>query len=309
MKKHLLVTTATGAVMAMTAPVQADTYMTVFGGFSHIKDQSATIFQTSGSSSSGTAGLLLTSSSYFHNHGSPTFANHWTATQKYLTSSFNSNWNTTLSADYDFDVGFVIGAAMGWDLKKYPCYSLELEVAYRKNDVDANVQYTKAWASSFEGTKYLQVQTWYHWTKLAGVTKDSNTFGFTTVLATTFDSTASTKAGGYTSNEALSGDLTSWSVMANVWYDFGYRGDIHPYIGGGIGFADVELDLGDVSASDNGFAWQAGVGIGFDLTERTRLNLEYRYFVVPDVELTFDGMDLGIDYEVNEILVGLKFSF
>ena len=307
MKKHLMITTATGAVMAMTVPVQADTYMTIFGGFSHVKDQSATLFQSSSSTSFGTthSTTFFYNSSHLH---SSLLANHYWSTTKFRSSAVTYNWNTTLSADYDFDVGFVIGAAMGWDLKKYPCYSLELEVAYRKNDVGAQVQYTKETSAQGWGSYHTHQRNWYHWTSAAASTKVSNTFSYSaTVFGTTGGS--ATKAGGYTSNEAFSGDLTSWSVMANVWYDFGYKGDIHPYIGGGIGYADVELDLGDINASDGGFAWQAGVGIGFDLTARTRLNLEYRYFVVPDVELTYDGMDLGIDYEVNEILVGLKFGF
>lgn len=86
-------------------------------------------------------------------------------------------------------------------------------------------------------------------------------------------------------------DHSALSVMANVWYDFDVGG-VRPYVGGGIGWADVEVDgnflSGDVPAfsySDDGFAWQAGGGINFDVSPNMQLGVGYRYFQGPEVTL------------------------
>jgi opacity protein-like surface antigen len=111
-------------------------------------------------------------------------------------------------------------------------------------------------------------------------------------------------------SDSDSGELTSFSIMANVWYDFCPDATFHPYIGGGVGWADVELDLSEAgSASYTGFAWQAAVGVGFDVTDNMRLNLEYRWFDVPDAEFNIGGTDMGIDYELQEIIVGMRINF
>lgn len=91
-------------------------------------------------------------------------------------------------------------------------------------------------------------------------------------------------------------DHTSLSVMANAWYDFDVGG-VRPYVGGGVGWADVEVDGnflgGDVPAfkySDDGFAWQVGGGINFQVSPNVQLGLGYRYFSGPEVTLFAPGV-------------------
>jgi len=84
---------------------------------------------------------------------------------------------------------------------------------------------------------------------------------------------------------------SSYSLMANAWYDFSVMG-LNPYVGGGIGwmhsnldgqfkyFSDTPIDL---SESDGGFAWQLGAGLTFDIQPNTKLNIGYRYIQGPDV--------------------------
>jgi outer membrane autotransporter protein len=81
------------------------------------------------------------------------------------------------------------------------------------------------------------------------------------------------------------------SVMANVWYDFAL-GNVRPYIGGGVGWAETELEgafLGGttpaINHSDDGFAWQLGAGVNFDISPNVQLGLGYRYFEGPEVNL------------------------
>lgn len=83
--------------------------------------------------------------------------------------------------------------------------------------------------------------------------------------------------------------------MANLWYDFsaGGTGRLHPYLGAGAGTTNVQLDqVTDSSGftrdgSDNVFAYQAGAGLGYDVTQRLALTLGYRY--LETAKAHFDG--------------------
>lgn len=94
------------------------------------------------------------------------------------------------------------------------------------------------------------------------------------------------------------------SVLANVWYDFSL-GDVSPYIGGGLGWADSDLDgrfvgggLPTISHSDSGFAWQLGAGVNFDVSSNVKLGLGYRYLVAPDVRI---GAPLAINGATGDV--------
>jgi opacity protein-like surface antigen len=95
------------------------------------------------------------------------------------------------------------------------------------------------------------------------------------------------------SSGTIDGDHSTFSVLANIWYDFDIGG-VSPYVGGGIGWAETSADgrlvgdpIGDgpFDFSDNGFAWQVGAGINFDISPNIKLGLGYRYFEGPDVTI------------------------
>jgi len=324
MKKHLMVTTATGAVLAMTVPVQADTYISLFGGLSKLDNQSATIHTNSGSFLSGTSSAYVSGNGgYWNFQGTSGFTSlisdfwltKWKYTKTWVTrnSSDVVNYNTTISADYDFDTGFVIGAAFGWELTNLPV-SVELEFAYRKHDGQADVFYNYSWtAAGYFSSSWniFYFNSWNEYHRIGPYTKTWLTGGVTNVggFGIPLSSGAFTSAGGSSFTNSHSGDIRSWAIMANAWYDFNPGGTWHPYVGGGVGYADVEFEAGPVSASDSGLAFQFAVGIGFDINPTTRLSGEYRYFSVPDIELMYMGEDLGLEYDLNEFIVGFKFDF
>ncbi|HEY5019555.1 MAG TPA: OmpA family protein [Steroidobacteraceae bacterium] len=77
------------------------------------------------------------------------------------------------------------------------------------------------------------------------------------------------------------------SALANLWYDFkapsGFFSIVHPYLGGGAGgvrsyFHTPHLD-GVVIDSEYAteFGYQAGAGLGFDLSPQLTLSLDYRH--------------------------------
>ncbi|MEQ1616881.1 MAG: OmpA family protein [Terricaulis sp.] len=91
------------------------------------------------------------------------------------------------------------------------------------------------------------------------------------------------------------------SLMLNGFYDFNRDGRFQPYIGLGIGYANVEI----ANFDDSDFAWQALAGVGVKLSERTMFDIGYRLFNV-------DGLDLGgveTDYEHQAVTLGLRHQF
>lgn len=127
--------------------------------------------------------------------------------------------------------------------------------------------------------------------------------------------------------EGGSGDITSLSFMVNAWYDFYNRGRWLPYFGGGIGAAQVSLkdfsigihpSVPDppitqrllVDDEDWQFAYQAGAGVGYALSESFTVDLGYRYFA--SLKPTFTdagGNELKTDYAHHSAQLAMRYKF
>ena len=109
-----------------------------------------------------------------------------------------------------------------------------------------------------------------------------------------------------------------WSVMANAWRDWDLTERLGVYGGGGIGAGGYRLTVDDDVVSGYGqmtaFAWQAGTGTTFQLTERTTLDLGYRFFdtVSSSLPLTANGsggMPAGTyrsNFYASELLLSVR---
>ncbi len=90
-----------------------------------------------------------------------------------------------------------------------------------------------------------------------------------------------------------SGHVNSVNLLVNVWHDFN-MGGFTPYIGGGagVGFVDAQAAWSDpfneLVGSDVGFAFQAGGGVRFGLTEMIGADVGYRFRGILDVTLPSD---------------------
>jgi opacity protein-like surface antigen len=87
--------------------------------------------------------------------------------------------------------------------------------------------------------------------------------------------------------------VDGWSVLANVWRDW-YVGDrLGVYGGGGFGGGGYRLTVDDGIVSGyghvGGFAWQLGMGATYDLTQRTTIDLGYRFFDTQSTPLALAG--------------------
>ena len=104
----------------------------------------------------------------------------------------------------------------------------------------------------------------------------------------------------------IDGDITSLSLMGNAYYDISTEGSFSPYIGAGLGFANIEADLDDVGDEDDTvFAYQFILGGSFASSETLSVDLQYRYFATDDPE--FDGLDA--EYSTHNVMIGLRRSF
>ncbi|MBM3582627.1 MAG: OmpA family protein [Alphaproteobacteria bacterium] len=111
------------------------------------------------------------------------------------------------------------------------------------------------------------------------------------------------------------GHARAWSGMLNVLYDFNTNSPFTPYIGGGIGMARVDgkgsaVGTTSVNDSENAFAYQGIVGVGYRLNENATLFTDYRYFATRDLDyITADGRSVDADYGNHTVLIGLRYNF
>ena len=91
-------------------------------------------------------------------------------------------------------------------------------------------------------------------------------------------------------------DIESWVGLANAYIDLGTWHCVTPYVGGGIGFAsidvigltDVNVPTGGVAfATDNtetNFAWALYAGLSYKVTPGLTLDLAYRFTDIGDAK-------------------------
>lgn len=124
------------------------------------------------------------------------------------------------------------------------------------------------------------------------------------------------------------GELRAFTGFANAFLDFNlgrmvgaspdsWLNRVTPYIGGGIGYSDVELRKMGISATgvlikdnDAQLAYNLSAGIGFDIFERTTLEFGYRYMSVPELQFTArDGTRTKTELNANLFTVGMRRQF
>lgn len=101
----------------------------------------------------------------------------------------------------------------------------------------------------------------------------------------TFDATDGVETYAFTTSAT-----NGWSTLVNLWRDYELSDRWAIYVGGGIGaggyrFSYLKLDPVDnyqISASPqvSAFAWQAGGGTAYAITDRITLDVGYRFFQI-----------------------------
>lgn len=108
----------------------------------------------------------------------------------------------------------------------------------------------------------------------------------------------------------VTGKVNSTAYMANFWFNFGTGSRWTPYVGGGLGVADVETSgvvLGSTAFQDDSdtvWAGQLGGGVAFGITPNLSLTMDYRAFATEQPR--FSNLGVDAEYLSSSLRVGLK---
>jgi len=316
------------SALCLALPSQAGTYVSVFGGLSSIDGDDITVgpFQTSTTSTRKTSDTDFWDVGFVDILGNYTIM-FWDGGQASTATTLHYTTSTTVGAfrESNIDSGFVVGAALGF--ASVDGWRMELEGAWRQADINGRHSLSgqrvvggyadrayNIWGSGNNGTlifltTYTQFPTFSQYSKI-GYYTSGNPFTFST--AAPFSSAVSNFAG----SARGTGEVTSFSIMANLWYDFdlGNQSPIVPFIGGGIGLAQVGVEYDgrialpsttiafSTDEDDWTFAWQLGAGLGYEFGNGMMISAQYRYFATGDI--TIAGEDFGLS--AHEGLIGLN---
>ena len=143
------------------------------------------------------------------------------------------------------------------------------------------------------------------------------------------------RSAGASACGAPTGDMQSYSLMANLIYDIAPDAVISPFIGGGVGINHVKLEtLGQfsnvpgainaanpayqnltISDADTTVSWQLLGGLAWQATDRLNVDMTYRYIGGAEHEFKSTGshaLQPGIfvgEYQDQSVTVGLRYSF
>jgi opacity protein-like surface antigen len=115
------------------------------------------------------------------------------------------------------------------------------------------------------------------------------------------------------------GKVNAWSFMLNGFLDIETGTILTPYLGGGIGLANIDWDkvsIGftpDIDDDDTVFAYQFGAGVGIAINESVNVDIGYRYFATADPSLVSSfvapGQEFDFEYASHNISLGIRVTF
>jgi OOP family OmpA-OmpF porin len=99
------------------------------------------------------------------------------------------------------------------------------------------------------------------------------------------------------------------AIMANGYYDFNAGSTIVPYIGAGIGVSFVDANAGGGVTNSTQFAYQGMVGVGWNINNLLRLNLEGRYHGTTQPWARLPGGSISYNNNNASAMLSLHFKF
>ena len=181
-------------------------------------------------------------------------------------------------------------------------------------------------ASAVHAQPYLSGNMGYVWLEdsdIRGNQSDSGEFSFdrglviTAAIGRALSETLRAEIEfGYRTNEAnearmsngdahsVDSDIVTLSMMANCFYDFMPDNRISPFIGAGIGIANVDGEVPNNNGKDDVFAYQLAAGAGFAITEKLKIDVQYRLFGTDNPEFK----NVEAEYITHNLLFGLRGS-
>ncbi len=114
--------------------------------------------------------------------------------------------------------------------------------------------------------------------------------------------------------EEFDREISSLSLMANIYYDFSFDSAFKPFVGAGIGYSKLEIEGRHDHHNDYVFAYQVMAGCGYAITSKWIIDLQYRFFATEDPEFEINDPDLGninidAEYSSQNLMLGLRYIF
>jgi OOP family OmpA-OmpF porin len=117
--------------------------------------------------------------------------------------------------------------------------------------------------------------------------------------------------------DTTSGSVNSYSLMANGLYDFNVGLPIIPYLGLGVGAAQVYYNTvpltgtsRNVNDNDVVLAYQGLAGVAYALTDTLKLDLSYRYMDTQHPKFRDNtGVDTETRYRDHALLLSVRYEF
>jgi len=118
---------------------------------------------------------------------------------------------------------------------------------------------------------------------------------------------------GSTFSPNFGADLNQTAVMANFFYDFLAGQTIVPYIGAGVGVAFINTSALGTASSSTQFAYQGMIGVGWNINEQFRVNLEGRYYGTTQPWFSWSGSNIFVNGSIPNnnlgIFASLQYKF
>jgi len=112
------------------------------------------------------------------------------------------------------------------------------------------------------------------------------------------------------------GEIVQTAVYVNAYYDFNRSGTFQPYVGAGIGFADVNVTynpsgVGIIDDGESKFAYQLKAGATYRVSETIDAFGEYTYRATDDIATDNDLFpgSLDIENQSSSFAIGLRYRF
>jgi len=314
-KAFLTTSVAVGALL-VGQPAFATSYVSIFGGATNPKVDGVPI--------SSREGLTIqdTSHRYRYYFGTFSYSNppstYFVARyySRYVSyRSFVATFYTASSfSDTQIENGFVLGAAIGSDIR--PNMRAELEVAFRHARLGGDENVNGIAYKTNLGTltfTYLFGKVYHYST--ASATTHTAISGLIYVRTNQTNSSRTTRNTNFEASS--SGEATSFSIMSNFWFDFEFSETlpIASFVGGGVGVSHLDIQHSasidvldyrysfETQSDDWVFAWQVGAGLGYEFESGMMLSAQYRYFATGDIGV--GGQDFGLSS--HEALIGMSF--
>jgi opacity protein-like surface antigen len=105
-------------------------------------------------------------------------------------------------------------------------------------------------------------------------------------------------------------DIKSYGAFLSGYYDFLPGAAWQPFVGAGIGVANVKADggVGQPHGEKTAFAYQVGVGVAHPINDRLTGELAYKYIAAPSIKIGSEPFRTDGDFSSSVVSVGLRYK-